>query len=83
MTFLLSQTLLFFLEQKYILFLDTYSFKIPKNLITSAPQHFFGEEDTKKRRYALAKASNAALVKLTDFIIKNDHVINCAMFLCK
>ena len=35
-TFLLSETLLFFLEQKYILFSETYFFKIPKNLITSA-----------------------------------------------
>ena len=30
--FLLSETLLFFLEQKYVLFLETYFFK---NLITS------------------------------------------------
>ena len=29
---------IFFLEQKYILFLETHFFKIPKNLITSA--HF-------------------------------------------
>ena len=35
-TFLLSETLLFFLEQKYILFSETYFFKNPKNLITSA-----------------------------------------------
>ena len=34
--FLLSETLLFFLEQKYILFSETYFFEIPKNLITSA-----------------------------------------------
>ena len=67
-TFLLSETLLFFLEQKYILFLETYFFKIPKNLITSA--FFFAEADTKKHRYASAKASNAALVKLTDWILK-------------
>ena len=33
--FFLSETLLFFLEQKYILFSETYVFKIPKNLITS------------------------------------------------
>ena len=80
-TFLLSETLLFFLEQKYILFSETYFFKIPKNLITSA--FFFAEADTKKHRYASAKASNAALVKLTDWIIKNDHVINCVIFFCK
>ena len=35
-TFLLNETFLFFLEQKYILFSETYFFKIPKNLITSA-----------------------------------------------
>ena len=34
-TFLLSETLLFLLEQKYILFSGTYFFKIPKNKITS------------------------------------------------
>ena len=34
--FLLSEALLFFLEQKYILFSETYFFEIPKNLITSA-----------------------------------------------
>ena len=34
--FLLSETLLFFLEQKSILFSETYFFEIPKNLITSA-----------------------------------------------
>ena len=80
-TFLLSETLLFFFEENCILFSETYFFKIPKNLITSA--FFFAEADTKKHRYASAKASNAALVKLTDWIIKNDHVINCAMFFCK
>ena len=80
-TFLLSETLLFFFEQKFILFSETYFFKIPKNLISST--FFFTEADTKKHIYASAKASNAALVKLTDWIIKNDHVINCAMFFCK
>ena len=56
--------MLFFIGQKYILLSETYFFKIPKNLITSA--FFFAEADTKKHRYASAKASNAALVKLTD-----------------
>ena len=32
-TFLLSETLLFLFKQKYILFLQTYSFKVSKNLI--------------------------------------------------
>ena len=45
MTFLLSKILLFFFKQKHILFLETYFFKIPRNLIVSA---FFGEADTKK-----------------------------------
>ena len=35
-TFLLSETLLFFFKQKYILFFETYFFKIPKNLIAFA-----------------------------------------------
>ena len=63
-TFLLSETLLFFLEQKYILFWETYFFKIPENLITS--EFFFSKADTKKHRNVSAKASNAVLVKLTD-----------------
>ena len=80
-TFLLSETLLFFPEQKSILFSETYFFKIPKNFLTSS--FSFAVANTKKHRYASAKSSNAALVKLTDWIIKNDHVINCAMFFCK
>ena len=75
------KTKITFLLTKNILFSETYFFKIPKNFITSAV--FFAEADTKKHRYASAKASNAALVKLTDWIIKNDHLINCAMFFCK
>ena len=80
-THLLSKQLLFFFKQKYILFLVTYFFKISKNLIACA--FFLLRQILKKHRYASAKASNAALVKLTDWIIKNDHVINCAMFFCK
>ena len=79
-TFLLSETLLFFLEEKYVLFSEAHFFKIPKDLITSA---FFVKADTKKHRYASAIASNVALVKLTDWIIKDDHVINWAMFFSK
>ena len=56
-----AKTLLFF-KQKYILFFEIYFLKISKNVIVYA---FFSEADTKKHRYALAKASNAALVKLT------------------
>ena len=56
-----AKTLLFF-TQKYILFFEIYFLKISKNVIAYA---FFSEADTKKHRYALAKASNAALVKLT------------------
>ena len=63
-TFLLSETLLFFFKQKYILFLETFIFKIPGNLIASA--FFLSRQILKKHRYASAKASNAALVKLTD-----------------
>ena len=63
-SFLLSETLLFFFKQKYILFLETFIFKIPGNLIASA--FFLSRQILKKHRYASAKASNAALVKLTD-----------------
>ena len=49
-------------------------FKIPKNLILGI--FFFAEADIKKHRYASAKTLNAALVKLTDWIIENDHMIN-------
>ena len=59
---LLSETMLSFFKQKHTLFLETYFFKIPKNLIASA--FFIAEADTKKHRYPSAKASNAALVKL-------------------
>ena len=81
-TFLLSETLLLFFKQKYNLFLETYFFKIPKNLIALA-FFFLARQILKKHKYPSAKDSNAALVKLTDWIIKNDHVINCAMFFCK
>ena len=64
LTLLLSETLLFFLERKYILFSETYFFNIPKTLITSA--FFFVGANTKKHRHVSAKASNAALVKLAD-----------------
>ena len=86
--FLLSETLLFFLRQKYILFLETKFLKVSKNLTASAflfyfCSFFFLLRQILKNRYASAKVSNAALVKLTNWIIKNDHVINCAMFFCK
>ena len=71
----------FSFSNKNIFYFWRHFFKIPKNLITSA--FFFAEADTKKHRYASAKASNAALVKLADWTIKNDHVINRAMFFCK
>ena len=44
LAFLLSGTFLFFFKQKYILFLEMYFFKIPKNFIPSA--FFFAEADT-------------------------------------
>ena len=77
-TFLLSETLLFFLEKKYILFLETYFFSDSWEF--NYFSIFYVEADTKKHRYASAKASNATLVKLTDWIIKNDHVIFCKRF---
>ena len=63
-----------FLSWTKILFLETYFLKIPKDLIK--PQHFFAKTDTKKHRYALAKASNATLAKLTNRIIKSDRPVN-------
>ena len=73
--FLLSETLLFFLRQKYILFLETKFLKVSKNLIASAflfyfCSFFFLLRQILKNRYASAKVSNAALVKLTNWIIK-------------
>ena len=66
-TFLLSETLLFFFKQKYILFIETYFLKIPKKLIASFNFFFFfAKTDTKNHRFASAKSSNAALVKLSD-----------------
>ena len=74
-----SETLLFFLEQKYILFSETYFLKIPKNLITWA--FFLPRQILKNIDMPWQKAQ--MLVKRTDWIIKNDHEINCAMFFCK
>ena len=62
--FFIKRNIVFVFKQNYILFLETYFFKTPKNLVASA--FFNAEADTKKYRYATAKASNAALVKLTD-----------------
>ena len=64
LNFLFSKTLLSFLEQKYILFSETYFFKIPKNLITSA--FFLLTQILKNIDMPWQKPPNAALVKLTD-----------------
>ena len=84
-TVLLSETLLFFFEQKCVSFLETFFFFFffwdYKNLITSP--FFFVDADTKKHRIASAKVSDAALVKLTDWIIKNVQVVICTWFFCK
>ena len=79
-TFLLSEALLFFLKQKYILFLETYFCNSYEFNYLSI---FFAEADTKNKDMPRQKPQIIALVKLTDWIIKNDHVINCAMFFCK
>ena len=57
-----------FFKQKYIaLFLEIYIFKISKNLI--ALTFFFAEGDTKKDRYASAKAlANFKRYGLTDLL---------------
>ena len=76
--FKMFETLLFFFKQKYISFLETYFLRFLRILGI-----FFAEADTKKHRYASGKTSNTALVKLTHWIIKNDHVINYALFFYK
>ena len=56
--FLLRETFLFFLKQKYILFLAACFYKVLiKHLITSA---FFCRGKYQKHRYASAKASSFA-----------------------
>ena len=76
-----KKTLFFFFKQNYILFLETSFFKIPDFNCLSISflprQHASNRYD---HRYTSAKASNSALVKLTNCIIKNDHVINCVVF---
>ena len=65
---------LFFFQ--YLLFLETYYFKILKNLIASA---FFSEADTKKRRYTSAKVSKKIMwVVVLCFSVryKNDQPSN-------
>ena len=53
----------FFFQTKIYFILGDIFFEVPKNLILGI---FFAEADTKKHRYAPAKTSNAALVKLND-----------------
>ena len=79
-TFLLSEALLFFLKQKCVLFLETYFCNSYEFNYLSI---FFAEADTKNNDMPRQKPQIIALVKLTDWIIKNDHVINCEMFFCK
>ena len=66
--FFIKQNIAFLSWTKIHFILGDIFFKISKNFFTSA--FFFAEADTKKHRYASAKASNAALVKLTDWILK-------------
>ena len=47
----------------YVLFLEANFLRF---LSIQLPQPFFAEADTKEDKYALAKASNAVPVKLTD-----------------
>ena len=79
-----DKNIIFIMQNVAILFwikiyfiLRTYFFKIPKYFLTTSAFFFF------LPRQIVKKTSNAALVKLTDWIIKNDHVINCAMFFGK
>ena len=59
--FLLSETFLFFLKQKYILFLATHFFKILNHLIALA--FFFAGADTKKHRYAWQKPQHLPIAE--------------------
>ena len=80
-TFVLSEPSLFSSQQNiYFFHGDKFFFKIAKNLIACSVFIYFFfsvKADTKNHRFASAKSSNAALVKLTDLIIKNDHAIVC------
>ena len=60
--FFIKRTIAFLFQTKIYFILGDVFFKIPNNCLGI----FFAEADTKKHRYALAKASNAALVSLTD-----------------
>ena len=62
--FFIKSNIAFLLEKKTFYSWRYIFLKIPKNLIASA--FFLAERDTKKHRYASAKASNAALVKRTE-----------------
>ena len=73
-----KRNIAFLFSTKYIFYSWRHIFfKIPKNLIACSVFVFFVKADTKNHRFASAKSSNAALVKLTDLIIKNDHAIVC------
>ena len=63
--FFINQNIAFLFKQKHVLYMETYFFKIPKKLLTSAFFFFlffifFAEADTKRHRYASAKASEFA-----------------------
>ena len=68
--FFIKRNIAFLFSKKKIYSWRHTFFKISKNLNASAFFFFififFTKEDTEKYRYALAKASNAALLKLTD-----------------
>ena len=81
----IMQNVAFLFWTKIYFILGDIFFKIPKYFSNTSASFFFflPRQIVKKNRYASAKASNAALVKLSDWIIKNDHVIKCAMYFCK
>ena len=76
--FLLSKIMLFFIGQKYILLSETYFFKIPKNLITAA--FFLPKQILKNIEMPRQKPQ---MLGWKNLLIKNDHVINCAIFFRK
>ena len=71
----IKQNIAFLSWTKIYFILEDIFFEIPWNLITSA--FFLPRQILKNIRYPSAKVSNA------DWIIKNDHEINCAMFFRK
>ena len=75
----IKQNIAFLSSTKIFLFLEKYFFTIVKNLIISA-FFFFVEADILK---SIDMPRKKPQMLHWENVIKNDHVINCAMFFCK